>query len=412
MAPDRGPRFRASTSTPRPLKTYLKRDEQLYHLLTNMQVGIERSGGEAASIRPGENGKAYLGLTDRRLIILVTDPVAHDGDFVTSHRYANIAEVAAARETLTARIEFETEYGRGWSFTARESDIEPVRTYLTAVCGGSRSGAAVRIVLEDHCTSLSNHLRRGEWDAFDELVAAALETVGTLEDEGDVSMEWGEPVPSISRDIHCLVRDRHVLAGREALASAAPRLEAGDLELAYRRARTAYDEFERALERAQRESLSTENALVGLTRADDIADTSLGRLFATARERYNNALERPSGRERVEPLEATLERYETIGALVTGDETLSDQARDRARTEAIAVMESLLAARLESARERRQAADWERAVENEATARELAAAARTDFERALELAESYPPGDADEIRAGLSALAAEFDIEA
>ena len=382
------------TSTATPLEPYLQDGERLCHLLTNTRTGVERGAG---GVRPGEDAGAYLGVTDRRIVVLVVDPVERDTDFVTSHRYTNIADVTVRHETLTARVEFETEYGRAYSFTTRESDIEPVAAFLSNAC--DEPGAAAT-ELEADCEALAAHLAEGEWEAFDN----RLETVETLDRDA-------AGVAGAARDLHCLVRDRYVLAGREKLTSARRCLDTGDLELSYRRARTAYDCFEQALERARRNDLGTRNAMVGLTNADDIADTSLGRLFATGRHRLAGTADRDSPDERIADLEAALEVYETVAALVTGDNTLSDQARARAREEAMETIEALVDARLARASQDRDAADWERVVGNDGAARELAESARADLDRALELATAYPPGDAESIRDRRAELVARFGLD-
>lgn len=391
-----------------PLESHLRDDEWLYHLLTNRRVGVDR-GGDGGAIRPGEDGSAYLGLTDSRIVVLVADPADRDRDFVASHQYADVAEASVVTESLTVCIEFETVDGRQWSFAARESAVDGARRYLSAAC--TDPAAPERAVLEDHCRALSTHLAAGEWDAFDDRAAATEAAVeryrrGT---EGPSSSAAG-PLGTLPRDVHCLVRDRHVLAGREQLVSARSQLDDADLELAYRRARTAYDQFERALERARRAGLATETAMVGLTAADDLADTTLGRLLAIGRDRSAEAANRDTREGRIADLEAALEIYGTVGALVTGDETLSDQAKERAREEATDVIETLVTARLDAAADHRQAADWEQAAGNDDEARRIAEDARAELEGALELATSYPPGDPDEIRARLDSLRAAFDL--
>ena len=379
------------------LEPYLQDGEQLCHLLTNTQTGVERGADGSEAVRPGDDAGAYLGVTDRRIVVVVVDPVERDTDFVTSHRYTNIADVTVRHETLTARVEFETEYGRAYSFTTRESDIEPVVAFLSDACD---EPSAVATELKAHCEALATHLADGEWEAFDN-------RMGSVEppDSGVAG------VAGVARDLHCLVRDRYVLAGREKLASARRCLDTGDLELSYRRARTAYDRFEQALERARRNDLGTRNAMVGLTNADDIADTSLGRLFATGRHRLAGAADRDSPDERIADLEAALDIYETVAALVTGDDTLSDDARARAREEAMETIEALVDAHIERASQDRDAADWERVVGNEGAARELAESARADLDRALELATAYPPGDADAIRGRRAELVAAFGVD-
>jgi len=395
----------STTATATPLDPYLQDRERLRHLLTNTQVGVERDGH---GVRPGDGSSAYLGLTDYRIVILVVDPVDREADFVTSHRYTNVSDVTVERECLTARVEFETAYGRTYSFTTRESDVEEVKTFLAVVCDDPDAASTDGTEVDAHCEALSAHLAAGDWEAFDSRVSAAMEAVET-HPRNTANMP-GADVDTVARDLHRLVRDRYVLAGRAELTSARRRLDAGDLERAYRRARTAYDRFEEALERARREGLATRNAMVGLTMADDIADTSLGRLFATGRHRFTGAADRDELDARITDLEAALDTYETVAALVTGDETLSDRPIERAREEATAAIEALVEARLERASEERDIAVWERGVGNEAAARELVESARADLDRALELATAYPPGDADDIRERRAELVAEFEL--
>lgn len=385
-------------TTATPIGPYLQDGERLCHLLTNTQMGVEHGADGARAVRPSDEGAAYLGLTNRRIVVLVVDPVERDADFVTSHRYTNVVDVTVRPETLTARVEFETEYGREYSFTTRESDVETVAAFLSNACD---EPSVASVELESHCEALAAHLADGEWEAFDNRLEA--------------TVEWLDRDPvgggATAREFHCLVRDRYVLAGREKLTSARRRLDAGDLKRAYRRARTAYDSFEEALERARQEDLASKNAMVGLTMADDIADTSLGRLFATGRHRFSDAADRDERGGRIADLEAALDTYETVAALVTGDETLSDRPIERAREEAAAAIEGLVDARLERAREDRETAAWERGVGNEGVAQELAESARADLDRALELATAYPAGDVDTIRERRAELVGEFGLD-
>jgi len=395
-------------STESPLEVYLKADERLCHLLWNTQTGVERHGEQRRPVHPGEGGTAYMGLTDRRIFVLVADPVGHDHDFVTSYRYANIDGVTVAATGRTVLFEFETGHGQRWSFTAAESDAEPVRAFLSLVC--REAATADRALLRSHCVALSDHLAAGEWAAFDERATAALELLDQRNSEIAGQRRSATDGPAgLSADLHCLVRDRYVLAGREHLASARPRLDAGDLELSYRRARTAYDNFERAFERAERVGVASKTAMVGLTMADDIADTSLGRLLATGRKHHAAASDSDTLDERIAALETAFDIYGTAEALITGDETLSDSASARTKDASAAVTESLLQSRLDAAVKHRQAADWERTVRGDEAAREPAETARGHLERALELATSYSPGDPAEIRARLDALRSAFD---
>lgn len=383
----------AEYTLPDPLKTQLLDDERLHHLLMNTVVGVDRiDTGE--TVRPGEDASAYLGVTDSRIVIVVENPLDRERDFVTSHNYQNIVDVVARTETLTAKVKFETVSGQQWLFTSREDDVGTVQTFLSIVC--PNTSTAEITALADHCRALSDHLAKGNWEQFDDCVTQASDTAERLRNDNVSGV--GDATAAIVTDLHCLIRDRYILAGRTKRRTARHALDNGYHELSYRRARTAFDRFEEALKRARREGLETENAMIGLTIADEIADTSLGRLFATGRHHFSQASTHADVESRIEGLERALETYETVAALISGDDTLSRDANDRAREEATTVIEALIDARLQRARAKRNSAIVAQDTGKSEVAKNHNQSARADLKRALELASKYPPGDADTIR--------------
>jgi hypothetical protein len=389
---------------PDPLQTRLRDDERVHHYLVNTVVGVDRiDTGE--TIRPGDDASAYLGLTDSRIVIIVESPLDRERTFVTSHNYQDIVDVVAQTETLTAKIKFETVSGQQWLFTSREDDIGTVQTFLSIVC--PNTSRAELTALADHCRTLSGYLATGDWEQFDDCVAQAKETAEQL--RNDSTSETGDATHTIVTDLHRLARDRYILAGRAKRNAARQALENGYHELSYRRARLACDRFKEALKRARQEGLETENAMLGLTEADEIADTSLGRLFATGRHQFSQATSHDDIDSRIEGLERALETYETIAALVSGDDTLSRDADERAREEAITVIDQLIDARLQGARAKRNSAIVAQDTNKSEIARNRNQSARTDIQRALELASTYPPGDADAIREHRAELFAKGD---
>ncbi|WP_372479524.1 hypothetical protein ACAH01_13385 [Halomicrobium sp. HM KBTZ05] len=110
-----------------------------------------------------------------------------------------------------------------------------------------------------------------------------------------------------------------------------------------------------------------------------------------------------SAREATEPadsateLEAALDAYRRAATLLGDeDEPVSDAER-AAREDAETVLARLVAAHREHAAACADAADWELAADNDESAYELLVDAREAYDRALELARAYPPGDPDAI---------------
>lgn len=117
------------------------------------------------------------------------------------------------------------------------------------------------------------------------------------------------------------------------------------------------------------------------------------RFLEQAGDRRQAADRAKDRQRRIEALEGTVESYRRATTVV--DEP--DVATAATREEAEAAIADLLDARLARARDRRSVGNWsaEAGEVDEALARYEAAC--DCFERAIELAERYPPGDADAI---------------
>lgn len=116
-------------------------------------------------------------------------------------------------------------------------------------------------------------------------------------------------------------------------------------------------------------------------------------------------------------LEAALDAYRRAAELL-GDERgpVSDAERE-AREDAEAVIANLVASHRKHGAQSTEAAEWELAADNDESAFELYVEAREAYDRALELAKAYPPGDPEtiegeraEVEAALEPLKVEFAV--
>lgn len=126
------------------------------------------------------------------------------------------------------------------------------------------------------------------------------------------------------------------------------------------------------------------------------------RLLAEVREARDSADETEDRSARIDALETALAAFQRVATL---DMTVQDEsAGESVREAAESVIDDLVGTRLERARDRRFRGNWDAQAGNETTATDYFADARADYERALELADSYPPGDAADIADRLASL--------
>lgn len=370
-------------------------------------MGVDHSGPGAA-VRPAPDCEAVAGLTDHRVVFVVGGPAESNRDFVRSLWHSEITETEVETETLTTRWAFETTAGRRWSFTARETDTDEVAAFLAdAQTASDGPHPVVRPVVE-HCTALTVHLERGNWTAFDrrrETAASDLERA--LSDCPD-SSAGGVPaaVDRVSRELHRLTRDRHIEAGRAALSAAEDHLDDGALAACFRRARAGADQFEQARSVTEAADIERRGAS-DLAAAEELAETGLGRLLATAKMHRAEAADQSDTERRVTALETALERYNTVATLVS-DASVTESVRERARADAEQAMEALVEARLDAAAAHGDTGNRALADGNRQAAERAYLAALEDVDRAMELAASFPPGDPQKIRTRREALTAQI----
>jgi hypothetical protein len=116
-------------------------------------------------------------------------------------------------------------------------------------------------------------------------------------------------------------------------------------------------------------------------------------------------------------LEAALDAYRRAAELLGGERGPVSDAEREAREDAEAVIANLVASHRDHGAQSTEAAEWELAADNEESAYELYVEARAAYDRALELARAYPPGDPEtieaergEVEAALEPLKVEFAV--
>lgn len=134
---------------------------------------------------------------------------------------------------------------------------------------------------------------------------------------------------------------------------------------------------------------------------DDAVDVLNDRLAQRALDRAGECHDAATATDdpatRAEHLEAALDAYRRAAELLGDERSRVTEAERAAREDAEAVITNLVAAHRDHGQEASAAAEWELAAENEASAFELFAEARDAYDRALELARAYPPGDPETI---------------
>ena len=126
---------------------------------------------------------------------------------------------------------------------------------------------------------------------------------------------------------------------------------------------------------------------------DHLAQQALDR----AGERHDAATATDDPAERADQLEAALDAYRRAAELLGDECSRVSDAERTAREDAEAVISNLVTAHRDHGQEATAAAEWELAADNDESALELFVEARDAYDRALELARAYPPGDPEPI---------------
>jgi len=126
---------------------------------------------------------------------------------------------------------------------------------------------------------------------------------------------------------------------------------------------------------------------------DRLAQQALDR----AGQRHDAATATDDPAARAGHLEAALDAYRRAAELLGDERSRVSDAERAAREDAEAVIATLVTAHRDHGEQRLAAAEWELAADNEESASELFVEARDAYDRALELARAYPPGDPETI---------------
>lgn len=135
------------------------------------------------------------------------------------------------------------------------------------------------------------------------------------------------------------------------------------------------------------------DALAGV--ADDLSERCARAHLERARDLAATGRECEDVAARIAALERAVTAYR-CGARLDHPEAADSRS---AREEAEGVIEDLLAAHLEFARQRRAAGNWDWEAGDERAAYDAFADARESFDRAVELAREFPVGDAEAVAA-------------
>ncbi|PSP95485.1 hypothetical protein BRC91_02215 [Halobacteriales archaeon QS_4_62_28] len=119
--------------------------------------------------------------------------------------------------------------------------------------------------------------------------------------------------------------------------------------------------------------------------------------LAVARGHHEAAEDAGDAARRAEELEAALDAYQSAAELLGTDKRRVTDAERAAREDAEAVIATLVTAHRDHGAQSKAAAEWEFAADNTRSADELFVDAREAYDRALELARAYPPGDPETI---------------
>jgi hypothetical protein len=188
-----------------------------------------------------------------------------------------------------------------------------------------------------------------------------------------------------------------------------------EYEAGHERLQDAADHAEQAATLVEDEGEAVAAADGGATvaatveRIEDLRADLGRRPLSDAEAHRQRAVETEDATERIDALEDAVACYRNAASLVAAPDSPFEGDEATAREDAIAVIEDLLEARTEAAEKQRAAAEWEADANHPKSAYELYVEAREHLERAIELAEDYPPGDPEELQATLEDVESAMD---
>lgn len=393
---------------------HLESDESLRYVLTNRAVGVHREGDEeTVQLPPGDDHGALALVTDRRTLLLVGHCPERDGDVAMPIPHEVVTDATAETETLTERLVVETESDVAWAFTARETG--ETATVADFVAGASEAWRAVEANLEsvvDARDRLERGLEDGDWEACDDAIADARDGLDPIQDAlADVEISSiAEQVDPLAAEVDDLAAARHRREADALADEAEARFSEYEHEAGHDRLQAATEHVERATALVEDAGEAVTAADGGTTvaatadRIDDLREDLATRPLDDATAHRQRAEETGDRAERIEALEDALTCYRNAAALIATRDSPFEGDEATAHEDAVAVIDDLLDALFAAGAQARSGAEWERDADNPRSAYELFEDARAHYERALDLAESYPPGDADAIEAELSEI--------
>ena len=409
-----------------PVAAHLGSDEAVEHVLTNREVGLRREADDGPETQrpPADDCGAVAVLTDRRILFLVGDPPSRQGDLVESVAYERVVEAVAETETLTQRVLVETD-GERFAFTARETDaVDEVQSFLETAAGVYAGCEDHLADAEDARDRLAAAVDEADWAACGDAINDARIALGEARAllEGTPFAPLRERVSSVRDEIDDLACVRHRRQA-EALADECERLlEDHEYERGHERLQAARDHLETAETLVGDQAAAADGgtdaagATVATTqdRIDTLASTITTRPVADAEAYYRTADDADDRDERIDALETAFDCYRSAATLLADEQSPFEGDERAARDDAERVIADLIDAHLGAARDEHAAGEWERDADNPESAYELLCDAATHGERALELAQAYPPGDVatiEEVLADVETLIDPLRIE-
>lgn len=401
----------------RPPADHLDSDESLRHVLTNRAVGVEREGDEeTVQLAPGDDHGALAIVTDRRLLLLVGDCPAREGDVAMPIPHEVVTTAEAETETLTERLVVETEADVAWAFTAREAGGAANAAAFVADASDAWQAVEANLdAVEDARDRLEDALADDDWAAADEAIADARAGLGPMEAAlDDVGIErLEERVEPLAGAVDELAAIRHRRAADALADDAEAALADAEYQAGHEHLQDAAEHAEQAAALVEREdeAVADGGATVAATvdRIEALRADLGRRPLSDAAAHRQRAAETEDETERIDALEDAFACYRSAASLVAAPDLPFQGDEAAAREDAVAVIEELQEARTAVAEKQRAAAKWETETDHPKAAYELYVEAHDHLQRAVGLAEEYPPGDPEELRATLEEVESAMD---
>ncbi|QCC50635.1 restriction endonuclease [Halapricum salinum] len=344
----------------RPLSASVGDNEQVAFVIVNKRGGVtvERKSG-SESYKPGRNYRTLVAVTDVRLLIAVGG-AGESGDRIVSVPLSTITGVDTESSFLGGALVVATDAGERWSIPCRD-DLDPVVSYLQHAKRAWSKVDRLLAEVDERIGAAEDRLETGDHEgaleAADDaisVVAHAREELGTFEmGRGVVANADFErreaSIRTVQRRVHAGVASEQVEQARDTAEAD--------------RYREAHDHFERARAACERALAidADEPSEDDLTERQGEIERELrdleGAPAAAAADVLDEAREIDDPSERAAALEDALEAQRDLLGLCWGPEAAFDGDPEEIRERIVAIVEEILAARLDAVRRSLVAAD-------------------------------------------------------